>query len=41
VILGVSRLEQLEENLGAQGVVDRLEPPVMAELDELCPLEAS
>ncbi|HUR29452.1 MAG TPA: aldo/keto reductase [Planctomycetota bacterium] len=41
VILGVSRLEQLEENLGAIEVKQRLDPATMAELDSLCPLGKS
>lgn len=35
VILGASRLEQLEENLGAQGVVEKLDEGVMARLEAL------
>ncbi|MEO6711159.1 MAG: aldo/keto reductase [Planctomycetota bacterium] len=38
VILGVSRKEQLEENLGALEVKERLDKQVMAELDRLCPV---
>ncbi|MFM7203555.1 MAG: potassium channel beta subunit family protein [Myxococcota bacterium] len=35
VILGASRLEQLEENLAAQGVVEKLDEGVMARLEAL------
>jgi aryl-alcohol dehydrogenase-like predicted oxidoreductase len=35
VILGASRVEQLQENLGALEVVDRLTPAVMARLDKI------
>jgi voltage-dependent potassium channel beta subunit len=35
VILGASRVEQLEENLGALAVVDRLSPAVMQRIDAL------
>ena len=35
VILGASRVEQLQENLGALEVVDRLSPAVMARLDKI------
>jgi voltage-dependent potassium channel beta subunit len=38
VLLGVSRREQLEENLGALSVKERLVPSVMAELDRSCPV---
>ncbi len=38
VILGVSRQEQLDENLGALAVKERLDRPLMAELDRLCPV---
>ena len=38
VILGVSRQEQLDENLGALAVKERLDGPLMAELDRLCPV---
>jgi len=33
VILGASKPEQLEENLGALAVVDRLTPAVMREIE--------
>jgi aryl-alcohol dehydrogenase-like predicted oxidoreductase len=35
VILGASRLEQLEENLGAVAVVEKLTPAVLREIDGL------
>jgi voltage-dependent potassium channel beta subunit len=35
VILGASRVEQLRENLGALGVVERLTPDVLARLDKI------
>lgn len=35
VILGASKVEQLQENLGALEVVDRLTPAVMARLDKI------
>ena len=35
VILGASRVEQLEENLGALAVVDRLTPGLMARIDAI------
>lgn len=35
VILGASRLEQLQENLGAQAVVEKLDEAVMARLEAL------
>jgi len=35
VILGASKVEQLQENLGALGVVDRLTPAIMARLDRI------
>lgn len=35
VILGASRVEQLQENLGALDVVDKLTPQVMEQLDKL------
>lgn len=35
VILGASRVEQLQENLGALNVVDKLTPAVMTQLDQL------
>jgi len=38
VILGVSRAEQLEENLGALELEQRLDEPTLAELDRLCPV---
>ena len=41
VILGVSRKEQLDENLGALGIKDRLDAATMAELDRLCPVQKS
>jgi voltage-dependent potassium channel beta subunit len=41
VILGVSRKEQLEENLGALAIKERLDKPTLAELDRLCPVDKS
>jgi aryl-alcohol dehydrogenase-like predicted oxidoreductase len=38
VILGVSRIEQLKENLGALALKERLDPALMAQLDRLCPV---
>jgi voltage-dependent potassium channel beta subunit len=38
VLLGVSRLEQLEENLGALAVKQRLDAAWMERLDRLCPV---
>lgn len=38
VILGVSRLAQLEENLGALSAKERLDEAAMAELSRLCPV---
>lgn len=35
VILGASKIEQLQENLGALEVVDRLTPAVMARIDKI------
>jgi voltage-dependent potassium channel beta subunit len=35
VILGASKVEQLQENLGALDVVDRLTPAVMARIDKI------
>ncbi len=35
VILGASRIEQLEENLGAQSVVERLTPEVLERIDQV------
>ena len=35
VILGASRVAQLQENLGALEVVDRLTPAVMTRLDRI------
>lgn len=35
VILGASRVEQLQENLGALDVVDKLTPDVLARIDEV------
>jgi len=41
VILGASRRSQLDENLGALGVRERLTPELMARIDEICkPLAA-
>jgi voltage-dependent potassium channel beta subunit len=40
VLLGVSRKEQLRENLGALAVKERLTPAVMAELDRAFPVHA-
>ena len=36
VITGASRLAQLQDNLGALAVADRLTPEVMARIDEVC-----
>jgi len=36
VILGASRLEQLQENLGALDVLPRLTPEVLAQIDAIC-----
>jgi aryl-alcohol dehydrogenase-like predicted oxidoreductase len=36
VILGASRVEQLTENLGALGVIERLTPDVLKRIDRLC-----
>jgi len=38
VILGVSRIAQLEENLGALALKDRLDETAMRELAQLCPV---
>jgi aryl-alcohol dehydrogenase-like predicted oxidoreductase len=35
VILGASKVEQLEENLGALGVIDKLTPQVMKDIDAI------
>ena len=35
VITGASRVEQVQENLGAIDVIPRLDPPVLARIDEI------